>query len=251
MALVKLVHPREEAEVSPMQLISKCTLFKNNLALLSAPYRITSRITAEVFRAFVSALEDRAVEITAANSSPLLLLSGEFGFEALAADLSAFRSSAPMVADGAARSRIADLEERALAWDRTIAALQAGLVSSVGNLARLSSAVEFLRAVLETAESRTSAKASELELGHSRLQSESVRLSSALESLRAEVSAQKTPPPPTKTLPAAREPPFPAHAPPARAPTIAPPAPIPVSERVSSGVTGVEASALRSGKMCG
>jgi hypothetical protein len=75
-------------------------------------------------------------------------------------------------------------------------------VRSEANLARLSSAVESLRAALEIAESRTSARATELERGYPRLQSESAGLSSALESLRAKVSAQKGPLPPPQTRPA-------------------------------------------------
>lgn len=64
-----------------------------------------------------------------------------------------------------------------------------------------------LRAV-ETAESRTSAKAVEFNRGQSRLQSES-----ALESLRSNVSAQKAPPRPPPTRPAAApQPPSPAAA---------------------------------------
>jgi hypothetical protein len=182
MALVTLIHPREQAHVSVVPLVNKCTLFRNSPALLTAAYRVESPIPASVFRGFVTGLEGGAVEITAANWAPLSLVSDEFGFDSLSADLSAFRphppvQAMPAVADGEARSRITDLEERALGRDREIAALQADLVSSAANLARLSSAVESIRAALETAESRTSAKAAELELGQSRLQSESARLS--------------------------------------------------------------------------
>jgi hypothetical protein len=227
MALVALVHPREQAQVSVVTVMVKCTLFQNKPALLTAPYRVESPIPSEVFRTFVSGLEGVAVEITAANWAPLSLLSEEFGFDSLAADLSAFRppvQAMPVVGDGEARSRIGDLEERALGRDREIAALQAELVSSEEKIARLSSAVESLRAALETAESRTSAKAAELDLGHSRLQSESARLSSALESLRAEVSAQKARS--TTPSPAASSP----------APTIAAPAPIPAPAGIDSAI---------------
>jgi hypothetical protein len=77
------------------------------------------------------------------------------------------------VADGEARSRIADVEDRCLCGTAKLR-----LAHSEANLARLSSAVESLRAALETAESRTSAKAAELKLGHSRLQSAPHRASS-------------------------------------------------------------------------
>jgi hypothetical protein len=55
MSLLALVHPREQAHVSVGPLVAKCTLFQNNPALLSAPYRVQSPILAEVSRAFVSA----------------------------------------------------------------------------------------------------------------------------------------------------------------------------------------------------
>jgi hypothetical protein len=217
MARLALVHPREQAHVAVMTLMAKCTLFQNKPALLSAPYRVESPIPAEVFRAFVSALNGRAVEITAANWASLSLLSEEFGFDSLAGDLTAFRpgppvQAMPVIVYGDVRLRIADLEDRVLGWDREIRALAVRLSRWEANLGRLSSAVESLRAALETAESRTSAKATELELGHSRLQSESERLSSALESLRAEFSTQKAPPPPPQTPPTASHPPSPAAA---------------------------------------
>jgi hypothetical protein len=125
-----------------MTLMTKCTLFQNKPALLSAPYRVESPIPAEVFRAFVSGLEGGAVKITSANWAPLSLLSEEFGFDSLSADLSAFRPPVPAMSDGEARSRITDLEERALGRDREIAALQAGLVSSEAKLNRLGIATD-------------------------------------------------------------------------------------------------------------
>jgi hypothetical protein len=206
MALLALVHPREQAHVSVVTLVTKCTLFQNKRTLLGAPYRVELPIPASVFRAFISALDGGAIDITSANWAPLSLRSDEFGFDSLSAALSAFRrrllvEAIPTVADGDARSRIASLEERALGRDSEIAALQADLARWEATLARFSSAVESLRAALETTESRTSAKATELDLGHSRLQSESSRLSPALESLRAEVSARMaTLPPPASVV---------------------------------------------------
>jgi hypothetical protein len=142
LALLALVHPREQAHVSIVPLVAKCTLFQNKPTLLGAPYRVESPIPTEVFRAFVSALTGGAVAITAANWAPLSLLSEEFGFDSLAADLSAFRphprvQAMPTVADGDARSRIASLEERALGRDREIAGHQMHLARSEANLARI------------------------------------------------------------------------------------------------------------------
>jgi hypothetical protein len=55
---------------------------------------VKSPVSAEVFELFVSALEGGAVEITAANSSPLSLLCKKSGFTAFAADLSLFQTQA-------------------------------------------------------------------------------------------------------------------------------------------------------------
>jgi hypothetical protein len=119
MALLALVHPCEQVQISVEQLVAKCTLFKNKRKLLRAPYEVASPIPASVFRAFVSGLEGSSIEITSANWAPLSLLSDEFGFDSLSADLSAFRPHPPVqglraIADGDGRSRIVSLEERSL-----------------------------------------------------------------------------------------------------------------------------------------
>jgi hypothetical protein len=98
MALIALVHHCEEAHISDVSLVAKGGLFKINRALLSAPYRVESQVPASVFWVFVSALEGAAVEITSANWGPLSLLSEEFGFDSLSADLSAFRPHPPVPA---------------------------------------------------------------------------------------------------------------------------------------------------------
>jgi hypothetical protein len=102
MALLALVHPREQAHVSVVPLVAKCTLF-------------------QAMRQLLTERRDRGS-----------------------------RMSRTGCLCGTAKLRLAHSE---------------------ANLARLSSAGESLRAALETAESRTSAKAAELKLGHSRLQS--------------------------------------------------------------------------------
>jgi hypothetical protein len=128
MALVTLTHPNEQVQVSGVQLINKCNLFKNNVALAAAPYVIQCRIPLGVFRRFISALEDGAIRITNANCSGLSLLSEEFGFQALSARLTEFKASdefAEALAAAEAVSRIAALEEDSIQRDRAIAALQA------------------------------------------------------------------------------------------------------------------------------
>jgi peptidoglycan hydrolase CwlO-like protein len=147
---VSLVHPHARRAVSAARLIDKCTLFKTNLSLLTAPYSVKSSVPVEVFRAFVSALEDGAVEITKANVAGLSLLCTEFGFGALGTRLSDFGSSAslPLASvDAEARAQIAAREERVLTRDRETAVLQAELV-------RLSAAVEALRASADRREAQ-------------------------------------------------------------------------------------------------
>jgi hypothetical protein len=83
MASVVLVHPQETRQVSGLQLITKCDLFRNDLTLVVSPYNIKSSVFVEDFREFVSAIEDRPIKITVSNISGLSLLSKEFGFESL------------------------------------------------------------------------------------------------------------------------------------------------------------------------
>jgi hypothetical protein len=172
---VTIIHPREQRAVSAARLIDKCTLFKTNLLLLSSPYSIRSTVPIDVFRAFVSALEDGAVEITNANLASLSLLCTEFGFAALTARLSEFRCSAAYAgktADVEVLARIVALEERALERDRETAALQS-------ELTRLSAAVDSLRAELEISE----AQAQALRGDQARIESSIARLSVDVESL--------------------------------------------------------------------
>ena len=62
-----------------MRLTDKCALFKDSPV---SPYTATSAISIEVFREFVSALEDKELSITNANFPYLSLLCEEFGFSA-------------------------------------------------------------------------------------------------------------------------------------------------------------------------
>jgi hypothetical protein len=127
---VTLVHPQAQLAVSATRLIDKCTLFKNNLALVGAPYLLKSPVPVDVVQSFISAVTDDTVKITNANFAGLLLLCTEFGFDALAGRLAEFSGETPDV-----EVRIAELEERSLAHGRDIAALQA-------EIARLSAVIE-------------------------------------------------------------------------------------------------------------
>jgi hypothetical protein len=80
MSAVALVHPQLEVLVSALQLISKCTLFRENQALAGGPYIVRSLVPLAIFQQFVSALEDGAIAVTAENAVGLLSLAVEFGF---------------------------------------------------------------------------------------------------------------------------------------------------------------------------
>jgi hypothetical protein len=220
---VALVHPRERCEVSAAQLILKCTVFKSNLALLSAPYAVKSSVSLEVFREFLSALDGFAVAIGSANFAGLSLLCAEFGFEGLRERLSEFRRSADFAgeagetADAEARARIAALEARALERDRETAVLQA-------EFGRLSAAVESLRGAVASGE--TEARA--LRGDQARIEADAVRVSAAVEGLRSEVLALRVRPatlPPAS--PSARQtaPPSASAAPASAIPPLSPPPP--------------------------
>jgi hypothetical protein len=158
-----------------------------------APYSIHSFVPIEVFRDFISALDDGVIEITNSNCIGLSLLCAEFGFEALAARVSEFRSSASFVgaaADGEARLWIAALEQRGLERDRETAALQA-------EVARLSAAVEFL----QTSVNGSEVQARALRGDQARIEAEAARLCTAVEGLREELLALK----PQPTSPSSRK----------------------------------------------
>jgi hypothetical protein len=87
---ITLVHPEDRVTVPVLQTINKCSLFENNPALASAPYRVQSSVPLSIFREFVFALEEKAVEITDQNLTGLQRLCEEFGFDEFAAKLSKF-----------------------------------------------------------------------------------------------------------------------------------------------------------------
>jgi hypothetical protein len=173
-----LVHPIEEKSVPAVQLIAKCALFRNNPDLGNAPYAIRSSVSVEVFREFVTVIEDEAVPITHTNLSGLALLCDEFGFESLTMRVSA-------AADPATHIRIAALEERDRRRERDIAALFTRLSGrppgNAGNR-RVLSDFETFRFSSESAQARLRA---ELD----RARADTARLAAAVEALSAQVSA--------------------------------------------------------------
>jgi hypothetical protein len=108
-------------------------------------------VSLEDFRDFVSALEDKPININDRNFPGLSQLSEEFGFQSLSKKLSVHRSSPGLSAAQTAEclSRISALEERAGQHERQITALQSGLSSRLqrfeADLARLASELDTIR----------------------------------------------------------------------------------------------------------
>jgi hypothetical protein len=134
MARVILVHPHGGNEVSSVALLGNCTLFQNNPALLGAPYAVRSPTSPATFRQFVTALEGGDAEITNDNARELVLLCGEFGYEALYARVLAFHGQA--APEDRERNRVRDGE---------IAALNAVVGNLVERIAELVATVNGLR----------------------------------------------------------------------------------------------------------
>jgi hypothetical protein len=148
MALAQLVHQQGSHEISVAHLITKCDLFKNNPVRVSSPYPVQSRVSFDDFRDFVTALEDKPIDINDSNFSGLSQLSHELGFQDLLIKLSTYRRS-PRLVDwqtAECRSRISSLEERAGQHEHQLAALQPILFAALQrfetDLMRLASAVK-------------------------------------------------------------------------------------------------------------
>jgi uncharacterized coiled-coil protein SlyX len=151
MALVELVHPQGSHQISVVPLINTCELFRNNPGLIITPYRINSGVSLEDFQDFVTALEDKLIDIKDRNIPGLSHLSEEFGFQALLAKLSAHRRSAGLsdAQTGECRSRFSALEERTGQQERQLAVLHSALFPALrrfeADLARLASELDAVR----------------------------------------------------------------------------------------------------------
>jgi hypothetical protein len=82
---VTLAHQKEKHSVPLHQIINECSLFHNNLALISAPYKIQSSVLLSLFRWFGSSVEGTAAEITDINITRIWQLPVRFGFDELSA----------------------------------------------------------------------------------------------------------------------------------------------------------------------
>jgi hypothetical protein len=124
MSSLTLLHPEETFRLPVLEVMIKCSLFRNNPALLIPPYAVQSPVSLSIFREFLSALEGNAINVTDTNFTELHQLCSEFGFSELAAKLSAFRPSMDFKPTDDTNERIAALEENANQHSHVIAILQ-------------------------------------------------------------------------------------------------------------------------------
>jgi uncharacterized coiled-coil protein SlyX len=127
MSSVTLILGRATFSVGRRLLVGNCDLFGNNPLLTTSPYSVKSPVPLDVFREFIEAIEDKAVDVTNQNVSGLSQLCNEFGFQRLLSKISSFRASPEFKdsADAEARSRILALEERVLQQEETLEAIAA------------------------------------------------------------------------------------------------------------------------------
>jgi hypothetical protein len=125
---VTLVHPQATLQVPAKNLTNKCDLFADDPGLAVSPYHLTSRVSVNNFREFVSALEGTTVQVTNNNFKALSQLCKEFRFRDLAAQLSQFRESGDVTEDSVLLSALTNhllaMEEEMQHNKREIASLR-------------------------------------------------------------------------------------------------------------------------------
>jgi hypothetical protein len=209
-AMVDLIHLQETHRASGRRLMNACALFEKNMSLLTAPYRVKSVVTADVFRDFISAIEERPMLITPANFHGLSLLCAEFGFEELSARLSAFRPSIPPDSGPPDLDfRVSALEEGAVEVRRQLgllesenrggasvqATLSGGLRGVTERLSQIESEIRRLCDFADSAARRLSAvEDSFVRLGavESALHSQSAAVDAALLEVRGEIAGLRS-----------------------------------------------------------
>jgi hypothetical protein len=91
MAQVKLISSQGTHQVSVVQLIGKCDLFKSNPGLTMTRYRVQSQASLEDVQDFVSALEDESIHMDNRNFPGLSQLSEEFGCQMVLMEITSRR----------------------------------------------------------------------------------------------------------------------------------------------------------------
>lgn len=142
---------RYPVQIRPI--IKRCDRFANDPVLLLSPYRVTSRVSPDVFAIFLDAINGEEIVIRNENISELTALSDEFGFGKLSTKLTAF---AALCSDNAGSAEVvaqlSHFEEILQEHSRSIAALDIGqsslfsVLSDIqASLAQLNSDLQSLR----------------------------------------------------------------------------------------------------------
>jgi hypothetical protein len=85
-----LVFQGETVHIERDKLVRTCSKFRDCPSLLPKPYHVTSSIRADVFRAFVKAIDGISPTLTDKNVTGIRLLCKEFGYEQLSATVAEF-----------------------------------------------------------------------------------------------------------------------------------------------------------------
>jgi hypothetical protein len=93
MMSAKLVHLGVTKNVSPLNLLTKCTSFADDCTLFGRSYYVKSNVSTEAFNEFVSSLNGNEITITTELFTYLNRLCNEFGYRELAGKLVEFRDS--------------------------------------------------------------------------------------------------------------------------------------------------------------
>jgi hypothetical protein len=102
-----VVFAAETVHVLRDTLVQTCSRFRDRPSLLTRPYRVTSRVAAEAFRAFVSALDGVGPTLANENVNDIGLLCDVFGYEKLSATASEFLAQHSSPGDRACRDVVA------------------------------------------------------------------------------------------------------------------------------------------------
>jgi chromosome segregation ATPase len=195
-------------------MINKCGLFKDNLSLFGSPYRVKSSVSVEIFREFVSALNNDAFEIyiTNENFAALSLLCEEFDFHALARRVWALlsywssvaalekRADAQACATAGLQTEVAGLSRTVASLDGWDARLAADLNAHRERQGRIVTLINSLREEISNSKGRGAEKAEVAQLSvqvnafrgdQTRIQESLQELNRAMNSLRTDVSALK------------------------------------------------------------
>jgi hypothetical protein len=124
-SLATLVHPALTVDIPVECLVNQCDLFSSLPVLAATPYTVLSSVSLGIFRDFVAALAEMAVEITHENVRGLSLLCSEFGFSALSRKLADFRASGRL-GDDESGTTMAGPEGRELQGDRDFTGVRRG-----------------------------------------------------------------------------------------------------------------------------